>query len=124
MLHGDLIIAKKSFFSALSDETRLTILYTLKERGGMCVNDICEVIGKDQSLVSHHMRCLRNCGFVTMEKQGKFAVYTIRNTMITDILDLSDKHVKEMSEGILHCEVVSEEQCCKAVTGTKPRRRP
>ena len=90
----------------------------------MCVNDICEVIGKDQSLVSHHMRCLRNCGFVTMEKQGKFAVYTIRNKMITDILDLSDKHVKEMSEGILHCEVVAEEQCCKAVPSTKPRRRP
>jgi len=124
MLHGDLTIAKKSFFSALSDETRLTILYTLKERGGMCVNDICEVIGKDQSLVSHHMRCLRNCGFVTMEKQGKFAVYTIRNNMITDILDLSDKHVKEMSEGILHCEIVAEEQCCHAAQSAKPRRRP
>jgi DNA-binding transcriptional ArsR family regulator len=124
MLHGDLIVAKKNFFSALSDETRLTILYTLKERGGMCVNDICEAIGKDQSLVSHHMRCLRNCGFVTMEKQGKFAVYTIRNKMITDILDLSDQHVKEMSEGILHCEVVADEQCCKSDPYKKARRQP
>ncbi|MDD1701159.1 MAG: metalloregulator ArsR/SmtB family transcription factor [Methanoregula sp.] len=122
MSYGDLIIAKKSFFSALSDETRLTILYTLKEQGGMCVNDICESIGKDQSLVSHHMRCLRNCGFVTMEKQGKFAVYSIRNTIITDILDLSNQHVKEMSEGILHCDVVAEEQCCKALPNVKTRR--
>jgi hypothetical protein len=59
-----------------------------------------------------------------MKKQGKFAFYTIRNKMITDILDLSDQHVKEMSEGILHCEVVAEEQCCKADPDTKLRRRP
>ena len=123
MSYGDLMIAKKSFFSALSDETRLTILYTLKEQGGMCVNDICESIGKDQSLVSHHLRCLRNCGFVTLEKQGKFAVYTIRNTKITDILDLSDQHVKEMSDGILHCDVVAEERCCKALPNVRIRRR-
>ncbi|CAG1009719.1 MAG: metalloregulator ArsR/SmtB family transcription factor [Candidatus Methanoperedens sp.] len=106
MLHGDLTTAKKYFFSALSDETRLSILYALKENGGMCVNDICEATGKDQSLISHHMACLRNCGLVNTEKDGKFVVYSIKNELISQILDLSDKHVKEMFEGILSCEVV------------------
>jgi len=32
MLNGDLTIAKKYFFSALGDETRLSILYALKEK--------------------------------------------------------------------------------------------
>jgi len=71
MLNGDLTTAKKYFFSALSDETRLSILHALKENGEMCVNDICKATGKDQSLVSHHMACLRNCGLVNTEKNGK-----------------------------------------------------
>jgi ArsR family transcriptional regulator, lead/cadmium/zinc/bismuth-responsive transcriptional repressor len=104
MLNGDLTTAKKYFFSALSDETRLSILYALKENGNMCVNDICKATGKDQSLVSHHMSCLRNCGLVNTEKDGKFVVYSIKNELISQILDLSDKHVKEMFEGILSCE--------------------
>jgi len=106
MLNGDITTAKKYFFSALSDETRLSILYALKENGGMYVNDICKATGKDQSLVSHHMSCLRNCGLVNTEKIGKFVVYSIKNEIISKILDLSDKHVKEMFEGILSCEVV------------------
>lgn len=106
MLNGDLTTAKKHFFSALSDETRLSILYALKENGDMCVNDICKATGKDQSLVSHHMSCLRNCGLVNTEKDGKFVVYSIKNELISQILDLSDKHVKEMFEGILSCEIV------------------
>ena len=106
MLNGDLTTAKKYFFSALSDETRLSILNALKENGSMCVNDICKATGKDQSLVSHHMSCLRNCGLVNTQKDGKFVVYSIKNDLISQILDLSDKHVKETFEGILSCEVV------------------
>lgn len=106
MLDRDLITAKKNFFGALSDETRISILYALKENGEMCVSDICKATGKDQSIVSHHMACLRNCGLVNTEKDGKFVVYSIKNELISQILDLSDKHVKEMFEGILSCEVV------------------
>lgn len=106
MLDGDLTTAKKFFFSALSDETRLSILYTLKENGSMCVNDICRATGKDQSLISHHMSCLRNCGLVNTEKNGKFVVYSIKNALISKILDLADRHVTEMFESILSCEVV------------------
>ncbi|KCZ72934.1 putative transcriptional regulator [Candidatus Methanoperedens nitroreducens] len=107
MLNGDLTTAKKYFFSALSDETRLLILYALKENGGMCVSDICKATGKDQSLISHHMSCLRNCGLVNTERNGKFVIYSIKNELISEILDLSDRHVKEMLEGILSCEVVN-----------------
>ncbi len=106
MLNGDLNTAKKYFFSALSDETRLSILYALKENSSMCVNDICKATGKDQSLISHHLTCLRNCGLVNTEKNGKFVVYSIKNELISKILDLSDKHVKEMFEGILSCDIV------------------
>jgi DNA-binding transcriptional ArsR family regulator len=111
MLDRDLITAKKNFFGALSDENRLSILYVLKENGGMCVSDICKVTGKDQSIISHHMACLRNCGLVNTEKNGKFVVYSIKNELISNILDISDRHVKEMLEGILSCKVVNKKRC-------------
>lgn len=124
MLHSDLTAATKNFFSALSDETRLRILYLLQERGGLCVNDISTAIERDQSLVSHHVRCLRTCGFLTMEKNGKFSIYSLRNERITDILDLADQHVREMSEQILHCDVVADRSERARVFAMSGRREP
>jgi len=43
----------------------------------------------------------RNCGLVNNEKDGKFVVYSIKNELISQILDLPNKHVKEMFEGML-----------------------
>jgi DNA-binding transcriptional ArsR family regulator len=108
MLNGDLTTAKKYFFGALSDENRLMILYTLKENGPLCVNDICKATGKDQYTISHHMACLRNCGLVNREKKGKFVIYSLKNDIILQILDLADTHVKNTIEGILSCEIVKE----------------
>jgi DNA-binding transcriptional ArsR family regulator len=122
MFHSDLTVATKYFFSALSDETRLRILSLLRERGGMCVNDISAAIGRDQSLVSHHVRCLRNCGFLTMEKSGKFSIYAVRTERIPEILDLADQHVRGMSESILHCDVVADRPGC-ARGPAKPGQR-
>lgn len=106
MFNGNLTTAKKYFFSALSDETRLSILYALKKNGKMSVKEICNATKKEQSLISHHIACLRNCGLVNSEKNGKFVFYSIKNDIISEILDLSDKHVKEMFEDILSCEIV------------------
>lgn len=106
MLDRNLSTAKKHLFKALSDETRLAIMYALKENGKMYVNDICNAIGKEQSLISHHMACLRNCGLVNTEKDGKFVYYSIKNDLIVQILELGEKHVREMFEDILKCEVV------------------
>ena len=63
---------------------------------------------QEKTRVLYRTTChaLRNCGLVNTEKDGKFVVYSIKNELISQILDLSDKHVKEMFEGILSCEVV------------------
>ncbi|MFQ6055829.1 MAG: ArsR/SmtB family transcription factor [Methanosarcinales archaeon] len=109
MLDRNLSTAKKHLFKALSDETRLAILYALKENDKMYVTDICNAIGKEQSLISHHMACLRNCGLVNTEKDGKFVYYSIKNDLIVQILDLCDQHVETMFKDILKCEVVKDD---------------
>ncbi len=106
MLFDDFTVAQKRFFSALGDETRLQILKTLRENGTMTVKELCKATGKEQSLISHHMACLRNCGLVNTRKNGKFTEYSIKNNTILRILELSEQHVRETLQGILACEVV------------------
>lgn len=103
-------IAQKCFFSALSDENRLTILHVLRNDGPMCVNDICKATEKDQYTVSHHLACLRNCGLVNSEKRGKYVFYSIKDEIVMQIIDLSDIHVRNTIKGILSCEVVNKKR--------------
>lgn len=82
---------KVSNLSALlkivSEESRLRLLCILR-CGEHCV---CEMIGHDnlsQSLVSHHLRDLKDAGIVTYKKQGLRVYYelTAKGKRITDVL--------------------------------------
>jgi ArsR family transcriptional regulator len=63
-------------FRALGDETRLRILEALAT-GERCVSDLMDALGLGQSLVSHHLRALREAGLVTVRCEGRRINYTI-----------------------------------------------
>ena len=63
-------------FRALGDETRLRVLETLIP-GERCVSDIMAVLDLGQSLVSHHLRTLRQAGLVTARREGRQVHYVI-----------------------------------------------
>jgi ArsR family transcriptional regulator len=63
-------------FRALGDETRLRILEALAT-GERCVSDLMDALGLGQSLVSHHLRALREAGLVTVRREGRRINYTI-----------------------------------------------
>lgn len=63
-------------FRALGDETRLGILQLLGD-GERCVADLMETSGLGQSLVSHHLRTLRDAGLVTKRAEGRWAYYRV-----------------------------------------------
>lgn len=60
----------------LADTTRLTVLQLLMDRPRHVgeLNDILEV---EQSLLSHHLRVLRQSGFVEAERDGKAVLYRL-----------------------------------------------
>lgn len=72
-------------FKALSDPARLKILDFLLEpdrsccthEEGVCACDVEGVLGLSQPTVSHHMKLLAQAGFITAEKRGRWAFYTI-----------------------------------------------
>jgi ArsR family transcriptional regulator len=63
-------------FRALGDETRLRVLESLIP-GERCVSDIMANLGLGQSLVSHHLRTLRQAGLVTARREGRQVHYAI-----------------------------------------------
>ncbi len=60
----------------LADETRLSVVRQLM-RGPMHVNELNDAIGADQSLLSHHLKVLRDGGFVEAERDGKAVLYRL-----------------------------------------------
>ena len=59
-------------FKALADPARLMIVSMLANADEVCVCDLTEPLGLSQPTVSHHIKQLRNAGFITSERRGKW----------------------------------------------------
>jgi ArsR family transcriptional regulator len=66
------------FFKALSDESRLKILWLLFNHRELCVCDIVEALEITQSKASRHLIALRHAGLVTDRKEGLWSYYQLR----------------------------------------------
>ncbi|MDQ2664759.1 MAG: metalloregulator ArsR/SmtB family transcription factor [Gemmatimonadota bacterium] len=63
-------------FRALGDETRLRLLEILVD-GEQTVGALTDETQLGQSLVSHHLRTLRDAGLVVTRRDGRWIHYTI-----------------------------------------------
>jgi DNA-binding transcriptional ArsR family regulator len=97
------------FFKALSNETRIRIVHLLRE-GPRNVSQICEALGMEQSRVSHNLRCLAHCGFVTVQQNGKNREYSLDREVVLPILEAVDGHIERCRVGLKSCEVLREER--------------
>lgn len=79
-------------FRIFGDETRLRIFKAL-EKKELCVTDIAEKIDMSQSVVSHHLRILRQADLVRAQKKGKEVYYRIADRHVKCILDECLEHV-------------------------------
>lgn len=97
----------KLFLKALSNETRLLVLETLRT-GPKCVNEISENLGFEQSRISHNLKCLCNCGFVEVERKGKKRIYKIDKETIVPFFETIDKHVTKYGQRLVTCETLAD----------------
>lgn len=70
-------------FKALGEETRLKMLGLLEERE-LCVCDVMEVLELAQSTASRHLGYLKNSGWVTGRREGKWMYYRLHPGVTTD----------------------------------------
>jgi ArsR family transcriptional regulator len=60
----------------LAEETRLEVMRLLSE-GARHAGELQHRLGIEQSLLSHHLRVLREAGLVEAERDGKAVLYRI-----------------------------------------------
>lgn len=87
-----------TLLKCICDETRFRMLERLQKNGEMCVNDLVTELKRDQPLISHHLKALKQCGIVRSRQNGKMTMYSIANReisrLINDITTASKKIAK------------------------------
>jgi len=63
-------------FQALSDDKRLRILGMLRN-GEQCVCDLTEALDVGQSLLSFHLKSLKEAGLVNDRRDGRWVYYSL-----------------------------------------------
>lgn len=87
-----------SLFKLVSVNYRLQILCILR-KGKHCVCEIEEHIDASQSLISHHLKDLKDAGLITDQKKGLNVFYSLtpEGKMITDLLfKVPGKKIKQL----------------------------
>jgi len=69
--------ARAQIAKALAHPTRLLLLDALLDQA-LCVCEMTELVGADQSTVSKHLAILKDSGFLEIEKKGSMNFYSIR----------------------------------------------
>lgn len=67
--------------SAINDETRVKILYFIYVNKKVCVCEIENAFGMIQSRISRHLKILKDAGFLKVQREGRWAYYSIRTPM-------------------------------------------
>ncbi len=93
---------KAKFFRGFGDPSRLKILELLRE-APHTVSQIIEQTHLAQSNVSNHLGCLRTCGLVIAEKQGRYVIYRLSDDRVAELLDLAVSLLADAARGVYEC---------------------
>ena len=97
------------FGHALSDPTRVQIL-TLLSEAPCYPADMAEILKVTRQSISNHLACLRGCGLVVPEADGRRTRYELADDRIMHAL-------KDLRKVVLHthpalCDNSKDEDCC------------
>ena len=81
-------------FKMFGDPTRLKIMFILFERE-VCVCDIADIIGMQQSAVSHQLKTLKQANLVKSRREGKTIYYSLSDNHVKTIFIMAKDHIEE-----------------------------
>jgi ArsR family transcriptional regulator len=86
---------RAEILKALAHPTRLIMIETMQDEGEICVGDLVEMVGGDQSTVSKHLAVLKAVGLVEHKKQGQRVLYRLALSNVADLLDCVESIIEE-----------------------------
>ena len=94
LIEEELFQEMSDTIKAMSDKTRLKILYALS-KNELCVCDLSAVVDMSISLVSHQLRLLRDKKLVKFRKEGKSVYYSLDDDHVVQLIKMAFEHVTE-----------------------------
>ena len=95
MIHISIEEEQSRFLKCIGDPTRLQILKFLAT-GEKCVCEIIDAIGKEQSLISHHLKALKECNIVFSTPKAKRIYYRLADPKVASLILKSETLVREL----------------------------
>ena len=86
-LKQEIIQLEADFCAALSDPTRILLLYALNEKP-LNVTELTNELGIPQPTTSRHLKVLRERGLVNTERQGTMITYHLVDKRVIQAMDL------------------------------------
>ncbi|MEL6988449.1 MAG: metalloregulator ArsR/SmtB family transcription factor [Bacteroidota bacterium] len=66
---------------------RLGIIHLLEQYPRLSVNEICESLGSEQSLTSHHLQNMKLKGILSAKKEGRNVMYSLKERDVSLIIE-------------------------------------
>jgi ArsR family transcriptional regulator len=89
----NLLLLESDFLKAISQLTRLRILYFLR-KGEKCACEIIPEMGEDQSNISRHLNYLKDSGILNSRREGVSVYYRIKDERVFVLLSLVDEIIR------------------------------
>lgn len=93
---------KAKLFRGFGDPSRLGILDSLRN-GPRTVGEIVEATGLSQPNVSNHLGCLRDCGLVVAEQEGRYVTYHLSDDRVGELLSTAESLLADVARGVYEC---------------------
>jgi DNA-binding transcriptional ArsR family regulator len=95
------------FFRCIGEPTRLQILKLLA-KGERCVGELTSVLNKEQSLISHHLRALKECNIVKERQEAQKVYYKLTDARLARLIIDCEALMNELS--MCQCKEVNYER--------------
>lgn len=77
LLNNNCLQSSSDIFRALAHPLRIRICAVIDEKNPACVNEIYAALNLEQSVVSQHLRILRQANLVQTRREGKLVYYLL-----------------------------------------------
>lgn len=85
-------LEKVSFIlKTIAHPLRISIISLLVSNDKLCVNDICELMGSEQSLTSHHLSNMKLSGILGSVREGKNIYYFLKLKEVVTVINCMNK---------------------------------
>jgi DNA-binding transcriptional ArsR family regulator len=95
------------FLRCIGEPTRLQILKLLA-KGERCVGELASVLNKEQSLISHHLRALKECNIVKERQEAQKVYYKLADNRLAKLILETEVLMIELS--LCKCQEVNYER--------------